>query len=406
MRSQTQKKLTALSSVTFIMVFGNSMLIPVFTQIQSALDISFFQVGLLITYYSVAASIFIPIFGFISDHIKRTTVIIIAITLYGIGGGVIAAMSLFGMNEGLFPYILASRVLQGIGAAGMSPIVMALVGDLFTSEERAKALGLIEASNIFGKVISPVLGSLLALFVWFAPFFVYPAFSLPVLIAILLLITEPSEKKKTPFKKYFSDLKNIFTQQGKFLWISYLAAWIAFFILFGVLAFLSDALENRYGISGVLKGAIIAIPVSAWTLSSFFSGYYLQKKTDFLKYFIIAGLSLLGSSAVLTSFSQNIYFILGSVFLMGFGGGLVIPPLTILVTNCAPLEERGGIVSLYGSIRFLGVAVGPPLFSYLADFNGEIPFWLSGTLALLALVFFVRLKNQDVIDLCEKVKEG
>jgi MFS transporter, ACDE family, multidrug resistance protein len=406
MRPQTKMKLGALSSVTLIMVFGNSMLIPVFTQIQAALDISFFQVGLLITYYSIAASVFIPIFGFISDHVKRKTVIIVAIALYGLGGGIIGFLSLFRESEGIFHLILASRVLQGIGAAGMSPIVMALVGDLFTSEERAKALGLIEASNIFGKVISPVAGSLLALLAWFAPFFVYPAFAVPVLIGVFFVITEPDNKKKTPLKKYFSDLKNIFTMRGKFLWASYAAAWTAFLILFGVLAFLSDVLENRYGIQGVLKGIIIAIPVSAWTLSSFFSGFHLEKKTEHLKYFVMAGLLLLTTASVLISFSQNIYFMLAAVFLMGLGGGLVIPPLTILVTNCAPIEERGGIVSLYGSIRFFGVAVGPPLFSFLADFDSSIPFWVSAALAVILLGIFAFMDNQDVTKLCKKVKES
>jgi ACDE family multidrug resistance protein len=388
------------------MVFGNAMLIPVFTQIQQALNISFFQVGLLITYYSIAASIFIPIFGFVSDYIKRKTVIIVAVSLYGLGGGIIAILSIFKGSESIFHLILASRVIQGIGAAGMSPIVIALVGDLFTSEERAKALGLIEASNIFGKVISPVLGALLALLVWFAPFFVYPVLALPVFFAIFFLITEPDNKKKTTFKKYFSDLKNIFTLRGKFLWISYLSAWTAFLILFGVLAFLSDALETRYGITGVLKGIVIAIPVSAWTISSFLSGFYLQKKTQYLKYFVMVGLLLLGVASLLIPFSQNIYFMLASVFLMGLGGGLVIPPLTILVTNCAPVEERGGIVSLYGSIRFFGVAVGPPLFSFLADFNSKIPFWSSGALTGSILIMFAFLNNQEVIKLCEKIKDG
>jgi len=388
------------------MVFGNSMLIPVFPQIQQALNISFFQVGLLITYYSIAASIFIPVFGFVSDHIKRKIVIIAAVSLYGLGGGIIGLLSFFREGDGIFSLILASRIIQGIGAAGMSPIVLALVGDLFSSEERPKALGLIEASNIFGKVISPVFGSLLALLVWFAPFFVYPLLALPVIIAMLFLIDEPDNKKKTPFKKYFSDLKNIFTQRGKFLWISFLSAWASFLILFGVLAFLSDILETRYGIKGVLKGAVIAIPVSAWTISSFLSGFHLQKKTQHLKYFVMTGLLLLGVTSVFITFSQNIYFMLASVFLMGFGGGLVIPPLTVLVTNCAPIEERGGIVSLYGSIRFFGVAVGPPLFSFLADFNNKIPFWSSGALAVGLLIMFAFLNNQEIIELCEKMKEA
>jgi ACDE family multidrug resistance protein len=401
MRSQTKKKLTALSSVTFIMVFGNSMIIPVFTQIRSALDISLFQVALLVTYYSVAASLFIPVFGFISDHIQRKTVIIAALALYGLGGSFIGLLALFSNNPDIFPYILASRVVQGIGAAGMSPIAMALVGDIFTTDERAKALGLIEAANIFGKVISPVLGAALALIAWFAPFFFYLAFAIPALVAVIFIIKEPDNKPKKPFNKYFEDLKKIFTKNGRFLWISYLTAWVAFLILFGVLAYLSDVLEARFDMTGILKGVVIAIPVTAWTISSFFSGYYLQKKTESLKYFVITGIFLLGISAVAVPYMERLYLFLTAAFFMGLGGGLIIPPLTILVTNCATTEERGGIMSLYGSIRFFGVAVGPPLFSYLLDLSRFAPFWLSGALAFVPFVILVRFRNKDIIELCK-----
>lgn len=388
------------------MVFGNSMIIPVFPAIRNALGLSLVQVALFVTYYSIAASLFIPVFGFISDHIKRKTVIMVALALYGLGGSFIGFLALFGGREGIFTIILVARVVQGIGAAGMSPIAMALVGDIFTTEERAKALGLIEASNIFGKVISPILGAALALIAWFAPFFVYISFAVPALVAVAFLIAEPGDKKKTPFRKYFSDLKHIFTKNGKFLWASYLTAWTAFLILFGVLAYLSDVLENRFNLHGIIKGAVIAIPVTAWTLSSFFSGYFLQKKTQDLKYIVITGIILLGAGSLAMPYMGSLILFLTAAFILGLGGGLIIPPLTILVTNCAPTEERGGIMSLYGSIRFFGVAVGPPLFSYLLDLRPQAPFWLASALTLVPLFILIRLSNKDIVLLCKKTPES
>lgn len=71
------------------------------------------------------------------------------------------------------PYniILIGRVVQGVGAAGTAPIVMALVGDIFQSEQRSEALGIIEAANGIGKVVSPILGSAIGLISWIALFF-------------------------------------------------------------------------------------------------------------------------------------------------------------------------------------------------------------------------------------------
>ncbi len=401
MRIKTKEKLAALNSVTFIMVFGNSLLIPGFPQIRDALDISFFQVSLLITYYSVAAGFFIPVFGFISDHVKRKAVIIVALLLYGLGGTLVGVLAILG-GAGIFTYVLLGRVLQGVGAAGMSPIAMALVGDIFTTEERAKALGTIEFTNIVGKVVSPVLGAALVLISWHVPFFVFGTFVIPVLFAILFLIEEPEDKPKTPFKNYFADIKRIFTDRGKFLWRSYLGGSLSFLILFGVLSFLSDLLEQRYDITGILKGAVIAIPVTAWAASSFFSGFHLEKKSQELKYFVMGGLFLLGGATILFPHVENLYLFLTVVAVMGLGGGFIIPSLTIIVTNCAPTEERGGIVSLYGSIRFFGVALGPPLFSVLSDIREAIPFWGTGILAILLLVLFLRIDNNEIVELCIK----
>lgn len=61
---------------------------------------------------------------------------------------------------------------SGVGAAGAMPIVLPLVGDMFKSEDDVSScLGLIETSNTFGKVLSPILGAFLAGFIWFLPFF-------------------------------------------------------------------------------------------------------------------------------------------------------------------------------------------------------------------------------------------
>ncbi len=54
-----------LCGVPFLMVLGNSMLIPVLPpQMKAALSLSQVQVGLVITLFSVPAGVIIPLFGF------------------------------------------------------------------------------------------------------------------------------------------------------------------------------------------------------------------------------------------------------------------------------------------------------------------------------------------------------
>jgi ACDE family multidrug resistance protein len=194
-----------LCSVPFVMVLGNSMLIPVLPKIKSALDLSQIQTGLIITAFSVPAGLVILFVGILSDRIGRKEVISPALIIYGLGGAGAALAGAFLKKS--YPIIIAARVVQGVGAAGTAPIAIALTGDIFQSEERSKAQGLLEASNGLGKVLSPVLGAGSGLLSWWAPFALYAAISIPAAIAVWALIPEPKKKgEKTPMSRYFRDL--------------------------------------------------------------------------------------------------------------------------------------------------------------------------------------------------------
>lgn len=390
-------KLIALSGVPLIMVLGNSMLIPVFPQMQQALGISKLQVGLTITLFSLPAGLAIPIMGFLSDKIGRKRIIVPALIVYGLGGLVSGLAPLY-FNKS-FTLLLLGRIIQGLGAAGTAPIAMALVSDIFTSNERSKALGSIEAANGLGKVVSPILGSLIALIIWYALFFVYALLAIPIALAVWLLIKEPPLKSMDQsLGNYLRNISKIFRERGKALLACYLAGSVVLLVLFGVLSYLSDFLEETYGFKGVIKGFALAVPVLAMSLTSFFSGKYLQKHQNLMKAFIICGLfTVSGSLATLSLVNSNLIFFAG-VFLMGIGTGLVLPAVNTLVTSSCKLEERGGITALYGSVRFFGVAAGPPSFSLLLSLSKTMMFLGAGVLAAVAGVLgFVLINEKQLL---------
>ncbi|WP_156314951.1 MFS transporter, partial [Halalkalibacter wakoensis] len=187
------------------MTLGNSMLIPILPRMESELGITAFQASLTITIFSITAAISIPILGYLSDRFSRKSIIVPALILYGLGG-LLAGVAAAWFN-GAYMWIMVGRALQGIGAAGTAPIAMALTGDLFKGGEQSKVLGIVEASNGFGKVLSPIVGSLLALLVWYGPFWGFPVF---VLISVLLTAFFVKEKKKKkeapPVGKYIKGL--------------------------------------------------------------------------------------------------------------------------------------------------------------------------------------------------------
>ncbi|WP_326497389.1 MFS transporter [Bacillus thermotolerans] len=190
--------LFALASIPLAMTLGNSVLIPVLPVMEKELGITAFQSSLIITVYSLIAIVLIPIAGYLSDRIGRKKVMIPSLILAA-AGGVIASWAAWSMDN---PYmmILVGRFLQGAGAAGAFPVVLPTVGDMFSEEdEMSKGLGIIETANTFGKVLSPVLGAVLAAFIWYLPFISIPILSIIALFLIIKFVKTPKhqeEKKK------------------------------------------------------------------------------------------------------------------------------------------------------------------------------------------------------------------
>lgn len=175
------REFIAIASVPIVLVLGNSMLVPILPDLQEKLGVSQFQSSLVISLFSVTAGLIIPISGYLSDRFSRKAIMIPSLIIYG-AAGVLAGL---GAVWNSYSILIIARAIQGLGAAGTAPIAMALAGDLFKGATESKVLGLTEASNGFGKVVSPILGSLLALIVWYAAFFAFPVFCLLSLLAVI-----------------------------------------------------------------------------------------------------------------------------------------------------------------------------------------------------------------------------
>ncbi len=363
MKAETSWRLAMLSTVPFIMVLGNSMLIPVLPAMQEVMHLSKSQAGLLITLFSIPAGLTIPWAGMLSDRVGRKTVMVPALVVYGIGGLIAGVAALLLRSSAFWP-IMVGRVIQGVGAGGTYQLAMALTGDIFNTRERTKALGLLEAANGLGKVISPIAGAAVALIVWFAPFFVYGLLALPIAAAVWMVVKEPqTERAEQGVRQYFGSLGGVLAKKGLPLSACFLAGMVALFVLFGVLAHYSDVLEDRYRVEGFRKGLVLAGPVLAMAIASYVTGTVLQKRlAKLLKVLVLVGLGLVAAGVAGVGLTRQALLLFGAIGLIGLGNGLILPAVNTMITSAAGSEERGAVTAFYGTVRFFGVAVGPPTF--------------------------------------------
>ena len=177
MESNKKWDLAALASIPLIMTLGGSMLIPILPTIEKELNITKFQSSLIITVHSFASILLVPVAGYLSDKLGRKKIIVPSLIITSIGG-IISGLAAWLITNS-FWIIVVGRLIQGIGASGAFPVVIPTVGDMFKEDaDVSKGLGIIETSNTFGKVVSPILGAALAAILWFIPFFAISFFAI------------------------------------------------------------------------------------------------------------------------------------------------------------------------------------------------------------------------------------
>ncbi len=74
------------------------------------------------------------------------------------------------------------------------------------------------------------------------------------------------------------------------------------------------------------------------------------------------------------------------LFVLGISIGLVLPPINTLITGATSAKRRGIVTCLYGTVRFFGVAIGPPTFGLVIQYGRWVTFLGAAAVSALAVV--------------------
>ena len=106
--------------------------------------------------YLLCCTVTMPLYGRLADVLGRKPVIMFSIAL------VLAASLLAGEGAAhSMLQLICFRGLQGLGAGGIMPVVLTILSDIFTLEERAKIQGLFSAVWGTSSLAGPALGAFL-----------------------------------------------------------------------------------------------------------------------------------------------------------------------------------------------------------------------------------------------------
>jgi EmrB/QacA subfamily drug resistance transporter len=126
----------------------------------------------------LATTVSTPIWGKLADLMSRKTLVQIALVIFIVG----SALAGFSQNT---ETLIGLRVLQGLGAGGLTALVQVVIADIISPRERGRYMGLMGGVMAVGTVGGPLLGGLVTdAFGWRWNFYL----ALPFAIAAILLI--------------------------------------------------------------------------------------------------------------------------------------------------------------------------------------------------------------------------
>jgi EmrB/QacA subfamily drug resistance transporter len=350
-----------------------------------------------ITIYLLTSTISVPFWGKLSDIYGRKPIFMIGIVIFLVG----SALSGLSQNMGM---LILFRGIQGIGAGSLFPVALAVIGDLFTPQERGKYQGLFGAVFGIAFVAGPLIGGFLTENVgWHWIFYV----NIPIGIVALFVIQRLLPTVKTPSATRNFDLIGgaIFTVAMVFLLVGltnkqfddWATPTVGGFILIGILGTLAFIWAEARA-----KEPIIPLDLwkgrtySATMVSVFFAAFAFFGAIVFLpRWFqvvegysptnsglaalpLIIGLifSSIASGLVVSRTGRYKWLIAGSVLIMGIG--------VLLMTQ---LTKDTDVAVVWLWMFIVGLGVGPTFSVPTIVIQNAVPFRQLGV-ATSNLTFF------------------
>ncbi|WP_323852978.1 MFS transporter [Xenorhabdus szentirmaii] len=370
--------------VCFSAFFGSlaqNIYAPVIPMIKTLFSTSLPLVNLTVSAFTFILAIMQIVYGPLADRKGRKAVLLPAL--------IISVMGSIGcaMVSDIY-WLIFFRIVQAMGIAAIPVIAATIIGDLYSEQERAKAISTYQMLLTLAPASGPLLGGYLAEINGYVAIFVFIA-----VIGGLLFIgnwfwlpetkPEPSIHPQRMSLHFFSILSNR-TAQSVF-YISFML----FYCYFCFLTFLPIILNHEYDFSPADIGWMY-IPMSLAMIAGSYCyrlihPYFSPRNGMIFSCLLNLGIILLFSM----TYHQGIAILIMVTALYGFTLGLSTPThATLLLTQF--MKERATVIGLYNFIRYTGMATGPMVGSILLfnnDYGGV--FWVGALLFALSIVFTI-----------------
>lgn len=377
---EKRRSLSLVYAASLALMMGVNFIQPALPAMTEPFGISDSTLSLIMTVFTAPAIVLSPIFGVIADMYGRRLLLAGGLILFGISGTAMAFAT-------SFTWLLIFRTIQGIGFSAVIPLTIVLIGDLLEGDEEIAGQGLKVFLDRVGYMILPPLGGLLAAIAWHWPFTLYIV-TVPLGIMTFFWMPETKGKLSSGTTTYLGEMLKLARHPR--LLVAFSAGFLRFFLDYGFLTYFPLFLVRTHGISTATAGLLyVFFSVGAMITSS--QAGRLAAGRDKAQVVFIAFL-ISGIALVAVPFMPGVWSVGISLFFYGIANGVISPMQKSLLTQNAPPQMRGGIVSFDRLIQQASKTISTSVVGLLLV-TAELPtiFWMLGSLSLMSVALMALL---------------
>ncbi|HDU1533427.1 TPA: MFS transporter [Klebsiella pneumoniae] len=378
--SSQRRALRALSIAYFVQATGALSVAGSLPAISAAWQLTDAQSARLLSIFGMTFALAAPLVQVLFGHLRRRQLVLTGIGLFGLGAFTFALSP-------TYDALVISRIVMGVGAGFIGPVLVALGSELVHEQQRGRAIGMV----LLGVSMASLAGIPLAAWVaslWGAKVLFALVGVVSMLSGLNVLLTVPDESAGTRIR--LSEMAGVLSE-GKYL----TAFLVVFFITSGVYSFYSfiaPIIRDTYAGGTHAISAALAVLGVAGVLGNL---WVTRASTLFTaEKLLLTGMTLLiVDTALIALLPKALGVLLIALVLWAFATDLLWPSQQRRIVELSSVRHRGIALALTSAFMFGGIGFGSAVASWVYPVAGF--YGLAGVSVFFIVLVLVSLQLSE-----------